>query len=131
MKKLIRAKPLAGKRGTNVAPLRERHSFIATQFSPQLIGAMAEWADKQSDAPNVSEAVRRLVEIALTPRKVRKITANQKNRAKDLAGIAIDELSDAHTTMEEKATRKLRLLKGPEEFRGLRMDALAKSNQPK
>lgn len=95
MKKLIRPKPLTGKRGTDVAPLRERHLFIATQFSSQLMGAMAEWADKQSDAPNFSEAVHRLIEIALTPSKSRKISANQKNRAKDLAGIAIDELSDA------------------------------------
>jgi hypothetical protein len=42
-------------------------------------------------------------------------------RAKELGGKAIDKLTPDAST-EEKASRKRRLLKGPEEFRDVRVD---------
>jgi hypothetical protein len=43
-------------------------------------------------------------------------------RAKALAGKVIDSFSTAGTDVEETASRKRRLLKGPEEFRDIRVD---------
>jgi hypothetical protein len=70
-----------------------------------------------------SEAIRRLVEIGLT------VGANQKqtpavasDRAKELASKAIDSLTTGAPNNDEKASRKRRLIKGPEEFREVRVD---------
>jgi hypothetical protein len=41
-----------------------------------------------------------------------------------MASKAIDEMSDTTATPDDQATRKKRLLKGPEEFREMRMDVL-------
>jgi hypothetical protein len=46
---------------------------------------------------------------------------NQHNAA-TLAGQAIDRLADRSASSEERETRKRRLLKGPKEFRTLRLD---------
>jgi hypothetical protein len=43
-------------------------------------------------------------------------------RAKDLAAKVIDSFSIHTTDVEETASRKRRLLNGPEEFRELRVD---------
>jgi hypothetical protein len=42
--------------------------------------------------------------------------------ARDLAAVQIDRLTDSTVPAEEQASRKRRLLKGPEEFRDLRID---------
>jgi hypothetical protein len=39
-----------------------------------------------------------------------------------MAGQAIDKLADPQASTEEKAGRKGRLIKGPEEFREVRVD---------
>ena len=48
--------------------------------------------------------------------------STQKARAKDMAAGAIDKLADRAAPSEEQASRKRRLLKGPEEFRESRVD---------
>ncbi len=81
------------------------------------------WAARQDDKPGRSEAIRRLVELGLsveTPRK--RSGEGQKARAKELAGAAIDKIAGTDTNPDEKASRKGRLIKGPEEFRQMRVD---------
>jgi hypothetical protein len=39
-----------------------------------------------------------------------------------MAGHQLDKLGDASATAEERKTRKQRLLKGPSEFRDIRID---------
>jgi phage terminase large subunit GpA-like protein len=41
-------------------------------------------------------------------------------KAREMAGQAVDRLSDPSATDEERQTRKRRLLKGPKEFRDIR-----------
>jgi len=41
-----------------------------------------------------------------------------------MAGKAIDHLTDATAHADDQASRKRRLLKGPEEFREVRIDRL-------
>jgi hypothetical protein len=49
-------------------------------------------------------------------------TESKKDRAKELAGRAIDKMSDFTASADDKGARKGRLMKGPEEFRDARVD---------
>jgi ribosomal protein S11 len=78
---------------------------------------------------NRSEAIRRLVEIGLTVKtKGRpksegpKQLQEPKQRARDMAGNTIDRMTDTTASPDDQASRKRRLLKGPEEFRNVRID---------
>jgi hypothetical protein len=66
----------------------------------------------------------RLVELglkALAPTKPIRSTPN-KLRAAELAAKAIDGMIDPSAPPEERAQRRRRLTKGPEEFREARVD---------
>ena len=68
-------------------------------------------------------AIQKLVELGLTVKRPHgKRSETQRARAKDMANTAIDGLTDAAAHPDDKATRKRRLLKGPEEFRETRID---------
>ena len=89
---------------------------------------MDEWAAKQADMPGRSEAIRRLVELGLAGRaKPAAPSAKTAAKAKELAAKAIDRLLDPAAPAEEKASRKRRLLRGPEEFREVRLDRAKKT----
>ena len=64
-----------------------------------------------------------MVELGLTVKaKPSRPPAASADRAKELAAKVIDSLTPVATDAEEKASRKRRLLKGPEEFREVRVD---------
>ena len=89
-----------------------------------LRAAIVKWAELQSDVPRLSEATRRLVEIALKsemPTKPRRSLPN-KVRAAELASQAIKRNFHPTVSAEERAQRRLRLTKGPPEFREDRVD---------
>ena len=67
-----------------------------------------------------SDAIRRLVELGLTAGI--KPTQVNATRAKQLAANVIDNLGDGAASADDRASRKSRLLKGPEEFREARVD---------
>ena len=80
------------------------------------------WATTQSDQPGRSEAIRRLVELGLTVKTKSAPSERQRAALADLASKAIDSLMVGAADSNEKASRKHRLLKGPEEFRNVRVD---------
>jgi hypothetical protein len=91
--------------------------------TPVLRASIVKWAENQPDLPTLSEATRRLVELGLTVKAKRgRAGASQRLRARAMAGKAIDEMTDIAATPAVQATRKKRLLKGPEEFREVRVD---------
>ena len=93
--------------------------------SPTMRASVVRWAESEPDNPSLSEAIRRLVELGLTVKTRPKQSAPARaERAKALAGKVIDSFSTAGTDVEETASRKRRLLKGPEEFRDIRVDRL-------
>ena len=94
----------------------------AVRLPPALKGAVDEWARSQTDAPNRSEAIRRLVELGLTVGTKSKQAPAPRQRAKELASKAIDSLTTGGRDSDEKASRKRRLIKGPEEFQQVRVD---------
>jgi hypothetical protein len=96
------------------------------------LDALDDWIAKQDHPkPSRPEAIRRLVELGLTIRtnKPKQAPAVRAARAKELASKVIDSLTVGAPDNDENATRKRRLIKGPEEFRELRVDR-AKRNDP-
>lgn len=121
MKKPIR-KSIGGKRPGAGRPATGTDPVMAIRFPNELRAAVVKWAERQPGTPTLSHAVRRLVELGLTVKTPGKGNSAQKARAKELAGGAIDKMTDAKAAPDDQASRKRRLLKGPEEFRELRVD---------
>lgn len=78
--------------------------------------------DAWATANNVTRtaAIRRLLELGLTV-QAKPMQTNAK-RANELAANVIDGLADGAASDDDRASRKTRLLKGPEEFRNARVD---------
>lgn len=97
--------------------------MVGVRMSDKLQDEIRKWSTKQADAPALATAIRRLVEIGLTVKRPHgERSASQRARAKELAGQAIDRLSDDAAPDDDKASRKRRLLKGPPEFREARVN---------
>lgn len=99
-------------------------TLIGVRLLDAPLAALDEWIDRQQE-PDLSrpEAIRRLVEIGLAVGAKQKQTkAATADRAKELASTAIDSLTGGTPNNDEKANRKGHLIKGPEEFREVRVD---------
>jgi hypothetical protein len=104
-------------------PATDRDSLASFPASPKMRAAIVKWAERQPDAPSLSVAARRLVELGLAVQgKPKRGTARHAERAKVLASKAIDQLTEKRPDNDEKASRKRRLIRGPEEFREVRVD---------
>jgi hypothetical protein len=94
---------------------------MAARMPPALIAEVETWA-KANDTSR-SEAFRRLVELGLAGAKKFAAPSQQtRAKAKKFAAEQIDRMGNSTATAEEQASRKQRLLKGPEEFREARVD---------
>jgi hypothetical protein len=114
-KNVVRKRP--GRPATGQDPV------TAIRLSKEMRAAVDAWATSEADKPVRSEAIRRLLEIGLTVgAKQEQTTAATADRAKELASKAIDSLTAGAPNSDEKANRKRRLIKGPEEFREVRVD---------
>ena len=98
------------------------HPVTAVRLSPEAGVAVDQWATRQDDKPSRSEAIRRLVELGLTVKTKSAPSERQRAALADLASKAIDSLTVGTADSDEKASRKRRLIKGPEEFREVRVD---------
>jgi hypothetical protein len=105
----------------------ESDPSMGFRASPAMRASIVRWAESQPDNPSLSEAIRRLVELGLTVKARSNPSAPARaERAKDLAAKVIDSFPVHTTDVEETASRKRRLLKGPEEFRDVRLDRAKK-----
>ena len=116
---------------TSVVPKKKRGpaptgkgTQVGERWHPSEIVAIDAWIASSSDKTLTrAHAIRRLVALGLTVRTtVRTSSEDQKLRARAMAGKAIDQLTDAAAPADDQASRKRRLLKGPEEFREARID---------
>jgi hypothetical protein len=107
-----------GRPRTGITPL------MGFRADPVIRASIVRWAQKQPDAPSLSEAIRRLVELGLkvkTPaRPVSK--PGRRLRAQELATKTIERIVDPTAPPEERAQRRRSLIKGPPEFREDRVD---------
>jgi len=105
-----------GRPRTGVRPL------IGFRADPAIRASIVRWAENQPDTPSLSEAIRRLVELGLAVKTKSAPSERQRSALADLASKAIDSLTVGTADSDEKASRKRRLIKGPEEFREARVD---------
>jgi hypothetical protein len=96
-------------------------TLIGVRVPPAGVAELDAWIKK--NAPDLSrpEAIRRLVELGLTVKKRSMPSERQRTALADLAAKAIDSLT-VEAPDDERTSRKQRLIKGPEEFRGVRVD---------
>ena len=101
-----------------------RGTLLGVRMLDEPLQKLDAWiADKREPDLSRPEAIRRLVELGLTIKpKARPRAPDHKDRARELAGKVIDKMSDVSATDDDKAGRKRRLIKGPEEFRDARVD---------
>jgi transcriptional regulator with XRE-family HTH domain len=92
--------------------------------APSLCTQNAEPSKCSNLRKEISAAYQILRRIAPTETmaEVAPRTKPPKRKASEMAGEQIDKLGDSSATSEERQTRKRRLLKGPPEFRDLRVD---------
>jgi hypothetical protein len=98
--------------------LSERVPSALTRMPATQMAKVEAWAI--ANDVNPSDAIWRLVELGLMA-GLRPTQVNA-TRAKELAANVIDGLGDGAATAGDRASRKSRLLKGPEEFREARVD---------
>ena len=101
-------------------PATGKDPLVSARLPPPLVAEVEAWATA-NDATR-SEAIRRLVELGLTVKTKSAPSERQRAALADLASKAIDSLTVSTTDSDEKASRKRRLIKGPEEFREVRVD---------
>ena len=103
-------------------PATGKDPLMGFRASPVMRASVVKWAENQPDHPSLSEAIRRLVELGLTVKTKSPPSERQRAALADLASKAIDSLTVGTADSDEKASRKRRLIKGPEEFREVRVD---------
>ena len=102
-------------------PATGKDPLVSARLPQELIDSVEAWATANSASR--SEAIRRLVEIGLAGAKKFAAPSQQtRAKAKKFAAEQIDRMGNSTATAEEQASRKQRLLKGPEEFREARVD---------
>jgi hypothetical protein len=111
------------------SPVATGEQGRAVRLTRELLDEVDAWALSQKRRLNRSEAIQLLVKTALDGLRDRSMHQAPKSkressriRAKELAPDAIDGLGDADATSEDRASRKGKLMKGPEEFRNVRRD---------
>jgi hypothetical protein len=112
------------KRNKGGRPPTGRDPVRTMRLADEFLDKIDHWASQQEDQPGRSEAIRRLVELGLTVRrlKAKQAPVQRARRAKQLAAQAIDKMGDPTLHPDEHAQRRRRLTKGPEEFREVRVD---------
>jgi hypothetical protein len=96
---------------------------IRERWHPPEIAAIDAWiAASNEKTLTRAHAIRRLVGLGLTVKRAGTLSEHQKNRARDMAGKAIDAMTDSAATVDDQIGRKRRLTKGPPEFREDRVD---------
>ena len=99
-----------------------RDPMVSSRIPAATVSAIDEWAT--GNETTRSDAIRCLVELGLTVKTKAQPTERHRARASELAATAIDSLTVGTADADDQASRKRRLLKGPEEFRELRVDRL-------
>jgi hypothetical protein len=102
---------------------RSSRPLMASRADAMIRAAVVKWAENQPDKPTLAEAIRQLVSLGLSVKaRPRQISQARSKKANTMAANQLDRLADPSATIEEQASRKRRLLRGPEEFRGVRVD---------
>lgn len=111
------------KRSTNRPTVKPSIAAISVRCDQKMLISLDEWRRAQWDTPNRAMAIHRLAQQALAgTADARQRSSASKRRAADMAGRELDRLGDQQASGKERADRKRRLIKGPQEFRDMRRD---------
>jgi hypothetical protein len=119
-------KNLMNKRGRPVT--RGSGTVIGVRILDELLASIDAWIAAQNE-PDLSrpKAIRHLVVLGLEGGTASRAKKSVKSsQSSELAGKQLDKMNDKSASPEEQATRKRRLLKGPSEFRDVRIDRKSK-----
>jgi hypothetical protein len=96
---------------------------VGERWHPSELAAIDAWIAASNDKTLTrAHAIRRLVALGLRMTTRSEPSELQRAAIADLASQAIDSLTTGAANNDEKASRKRRLIKGPEEFREARVD---------
>jgi len=95
--------------------------MMGFRASPALRASIVRWAETHPNVDTLSEAARLLVELGLAASSPAR-RSGKTNEAARMASRQLDRLADKNASEQEQASRKRRLLGGPEEFQSLRVD---------
>jgi hypothetical protein len=117
-------KAMLAKRKASGRPATDSSPLMGFRADSVLQASIVKWAERQPDMPTLSEATRRLVQLGLTVKTPARSGSHphRRLRAQELAADAIDKIGDPTAPHEERAQRRRRLTRGPEEFQEIRVD---------
>ncbi|WP_210421682.1 hypothetical protein [Tardiphaga sp. OK246] len=103
-------------------------TVIGVRMLDELLASIDAWIAAQNERDlSRPKAIRHLVELGLTGATAGRAKKSAKSsKSTELAGNQLDKMTDVSASPEEQATRKRRLLKGPSEFRDVRVDRKSK-----
>ena len=117
MTKTVRKAKVGKRPGTDRAATG-REPATTLRLTSELRKSIDTWAGIQRDKPTRIEAIRRLIVAGLkSERSRRPIGEEAAAKASRMAADTLDKLGDQTVTLDERDSRKRRLLKGPKEFR--------------
>jgi hypothetical protein len=125
---MARQTVVSKKRKKRGPPATGHGTPVMVRLHGDLLKPLDQWIkDQPAPKPSRPDAVRRALHDWLTGLGLvsdDKPRSNQRGRNKsaDMAGQAIDAITDQSAPAEARASRKRRLLKGPKEFRAMRDD---------
>ena len=104
-------------------PPTGKGELIGVRLQPPQLAALDQWIVRQESARTRPEAIRHLMDLALSISASDRPTSKAKaEKAAELAAHAIEKASDKSQSTEEQKTRKRKLISGPSEFRDIRRD---------
>ena len=105
------------------AVARPSTSLMRFRADSRTRAKIVKWAAGQPDEPTLSEAIRRLVSLGMSAKaRLHQTSRTRANKANAMAANQLDRLADPSATAEQQETRKRHLLRGPREFREVRVD---------
>jgi len=100
-----------------------RGQLIGIRLQKPLLTALNAWIADQESAPSRPEAIRRLLEQALTTRGAAPLPSKEAARkASKLAARELEKLDSPSLPEPDLQQRKRALIRGPKEFRDIRAD---------
>lgn len=95
-------------------------SVTAIRLSHEIRRSVERWALTQPDKPSRSEAIRRLIALALSEQSSGPKSRSAISKTSQMAERAIERIGDRSVPIEVRECRKQKLIKGPKEFREFR-----------
>jgi hypothetical protein len=104
-------------------PATGKGELVGVRIQPKLMQGLDRWIADHKPRPSRPEAIRRLLEQALTARGAAPLPSKEAARkASKLAARELEKLDSPSLPEPDLQQRKRALIRGPKEFRDIRAD---------